>query len=74
MFKFSYKLNKNAVTNVFFADEDLNFLKNSNYILKNNLKNISCFKEEFKKLDYIFFNTFEGKKKIIYIFLKLDLF
>jgi len=69
MFKFSYKLNKNAVTNVFFADEDLNFLKNSNYILKNNLKNISCFKEEFKKLDYIFFNTFEGKKKnYIYIF------
>ena len=69
MFRFSYKLNKNAVTNVFFADENLNLLKNSNYIFKNNFKNISYFKEEFKKSEYIFFNTFEGKKKnYIYIF------
>jgi len=69
MFNISYKLNKKNNTHVFFADENFNFLTNSSSLLAKNSKNISLFKEEYKDLNKVSINVFEGGiKHQIYIF------
>jgi leucyl aminopeptidase len=69
MFNISYKLNKKNNTHVFFADENFNFLTNSSSLLAKNSKNISLFKEEYKDLNKVSINVFEGgTKHQIYIF------
>ena len=64
-----YNSNNKADAFIFFADENLAFLDDSNKILKKNLKKILLFHDEFKSNNLIKLDLFDDKiKQKIFIF------
>ena len=63
MFNISHNLNKKAQITVVFVDKNFKFLNQANFFSKKELGQISLFKNDFGKSDFLKLDLLEGGKK-----------
>ena len=63
MFNISHNLNKKAQITVVFVDKNFKFLNQVNFFSKKELGQISLFKNDFGKSDFLKLDLLEGGKK-----------